>query len=242
MRFGRRALICVALGFVSTVAIAWIPGAWVFNGTFRSTFAARKSGLGESRFRPGLVYLLTRESGLGVRWLIVWTQRGADPDEWMPDASRQVPTPESALAAWDLQRFAAERTRYERGDGPPGMSAALFEARGWPCHALWCEHHKPEAGRALEARGAVVLSGGHRALPRTLAGESFQRTLPYRPIVFGLFVNTIVWTIPFTALLIAPGVVRLLRRRLKGACIACGYNLSGLPKDSACPECGAARA
>lgn len=70
-------------------------------------------------------------------------------------------------------------------------------------------------------------------LPKTNA-ESFR--LPLRPIWPGFAVNAVFYAGVCWLLLAAPGDIRRWRRRRRGACAACGYDLAGL---EACPECGA---
>lgn len=64
--------------------------------------------------------------------------------------------------------------------------------------------------------------------------------LLYGPLWVGLVANTAIYSICLWCVLI---LMRLLKRRLRlraNRCLNCGYNLTGLPNLSACPECGAA--
>lgn len=62
--------------------------------------------------------------------------------------------------------------------------------------------------------------------------------LPLRPILLGWTVNSLVFSALLAPVLLFPGAIRTLLRRRKGRCEKCGYDLSGLPVASNCPECG----
>lgn len=53
----------------------------------------------------------------------------------------------------------------------------------------------------------------------------------------GLTSNLLLWSILAFAALITPRWFRSYRRRRKGLCVNCGYNLTGL-SEQRCPECG----
>ncbi len=63
--------------------------------------------------------------------------------------------------------------------------------------------------------------------------------LPYRPLWFGLMVNSLVFGVPaYFAFLGLRQITRWRRKRKyrsRGQCELCGYNITGL---STCPECG----
>ncbi len=59
--------------------------------------------------------------------------------------------------------------------------------------------------------------------------------LPLRPVLPGFIVNTLFYTALVFAPVVGARVVRRHRRAKRGRCIACGYELADL---TACPECG----
>jgi hypothetical protein len=59
--------------------------------------------------------------------------------------------------------------------------------------------------------------------------------LPTRPLAFPFLINTISFAIAVGMLVAGTGAVRRVVRRRRGKCVACGYDVRGLP---VCPECG----
>ena len=73
------------------------------------------------------------------------------------------------------------------------------------------------------------------------SNRASMRVIPFTPIHPGFAINTIFYAAILWLLWAAPGAIRRLRRKQRGLCIHCGYDLRGAPPDSAnCPECGAA--
>lgn len=103
----------------------------------------------------------------------------------------------------------------------------LCRYSGWPMEAL--------KSRTLLGPGLPWPYGdGLRVASGAAKQGSF--VLPLRPVWPGFAVNAAFYAGMCWVLLAAPGVVRRWRRRRRGACAACGYDLAGL---EACPECGA---
>lgn len=65
-------------------------------------------------------------------------------------------------------------------------------------------------------------------------------TLPTAPIASGLIVSVVFWAAVWAGIIGAGRRGRGWRRRRRGWCAACGYNLSG-GVGGVCPECGEAR-
>ncbi len=113
-------------------------------------------------------------------------------------------------------------------------------ATGFPLRGLGCEiwFHSREwqaaHGRSPRVNGppdfVCVLNAG-------------SKYLPLRPIWPGFAINTVFYTAILWLLFAAPFALRRWRRRKRGLCPACGYDLRGRPPNSgsqACPECGKA--
>ncbi|MEQ8844360.1 MAG: hypothetical protein RIB58_05845 [Phycisphaerales bacterium] len=123
-------------------------------------------------------------------------------------------------------------------DPRPAFASVPYQSRehyvyhvsnGWPWPAA--------AGRWVEAPGARR-PPVYESLVSVVRGQSHYR-FPLRPTWPGLLANTLF----YTALALAPMVLlrwrRTRRRRARGLCVACGYELGeGV---GVCPECGLGR-
>lgn len=117
------------------------------------------------------------------------------------------------------------RPRFARRDHTGHDQSIIYEASGWPLPA---------------AAGRVIMDGS----PATVWGEwqlpvrvgPLSLAIPLRPIWTGLLGNTLFYGSITLALLIVLRHARTRRRRARGRCIACGYELGeGV---ATCPECG----
>ena len=62
--------------------------------------------------------------------------------------------------------------------------------------------------------------------------------IPYLPLWPGFALNTLFYAALAWGAWQLPLALRRRRRRVRGQCVRCGYDLAGLPKGSQCPECG----
>lgn len=71
--------------------------------------------------------------------------------------------------------------------------------------------------------------------------ETRALMIPLRPVVAGFALDTAFYAAAWWMLLAAPFALRRLIRRKRGLCAVCGYDLRGRgAKHERCPECGAA--
>jgi hypothetical protein len=112
-------------------------------------------------------------------------------------------------------------------------------AAGWPLPAVW--GWETTTSQFNSATGALTLvtlqESGLFAPPRTLAPPPAR--FPYLPVWPGFLLNSLLYAAPWALVLVAPRAVRRWRRRRRGCCMRCGYDLRGLG-GAACPECGRA--
>jgi len=122
---------------------------------------------------------------------------------------------------------------------------------GWPRRSL-------RYGAIWEVEIAPVALGPHFKFiaPSTFIGRLYQGHYPPRwmtpqnsprfmmpmiplfPIASGFITNTLIYASVLWLAFAAPRVLRTSRRRRRGQCLACGYELAGLAPGSVCPECG----
>ncbi len=121
---------------------------------------------------------------------------------------------------------------------------------GWPFRSVQVHRHGV-FGPHREARmsEALARAGWYRGLPPPafvpVYGPRDAHRLPVVPIAGGFAINTILYAMGLWIVFGAPvtlhRVIRRYRRRRRGLCIKCGYDLrgaSGGGGEGGCPECG----
>lgn len=205
---------CLALGALATLFVAW--------GS--ATFAEFPNRHERIRFEPL-----------------------SDREMWSLSLSRTV-------GGWRYTSVVMPRAlRYEAeppGPEPPGWAALpepdptnsvfnpffeIAEGRGWPRPAFMYRFSNTE-GTSKHPAGPV--RGGFELQPNSTGAWYDPWVLPYRPIWSGLLIDTAVFTVLWMLVFLVPIALVRRRRRRRGACVACGYDLAGTTGDR-CPECGA---
>ncbi|HVZ93637.1 MAG TPA: hypothetical protein VG797_03920 [Phycisphaerales bacterium] len=237
-RWARRAVVCLLLGAVVNVLVAWGIAAWgreilltdITESNRREWYLSElrwpgpvEAGWPPKPERASDVTLIGRRE-------TVCTGDGPPPERlgW-PAPTAQVPAAEFRLFLFSY------------GFPMPAMSWQTTEVSQpvsyWP--------HANERMRR-EDRGAWLAEGvdlPELVRPGKVTYPVVKRRLPLKPCVAGFAVNP-------TAYAAVVGVVwglgtvaqRVVRRR-RGLCRDCGYDLRGLPVNVAkCPECGFVRA
>lgn len=202
MRWRVRVILCLFLGLIATVLVAWAaalyspftrPG-WTLN----HEPVVENGRLGPWRIPEGWEIrthgVLT---GAAIQYEIVTEM------EWMG----------SRLGAMmDRSNRSMDRTR-----------------AGWPFYALEYRESVDELATRPSGWRAVYL-GGIESWVR-------HRPLPIKPVWTGLLLDAVLYGAALFALSAAPGAFVRARRRRRGLCLKCAYELKGL---SVCPECGRA--
>ena len=112
-------------------------------------------------------------------------------------------------------------------------------AFGFPLPCLWYRVVSPLKGNVTyggPVEGGILVSG-----QPTSRGTGNYHALPLRPIWIWLLADLALWTCCWWALLFAFSALRTSRRRRRGLCTRCAYDLRGLAPNAPCPECGHAR-
>lgn len=149
--------------------------------------------------------------------------------------------PRKSVEPWWLTGVALAPWPHDRPWPRPG-ERDLFQTSmcGWPLPVVWwswgcIDPYSPKSPPVLIGRLPLWPSlATHLRWPQVCA----QPGLPIRPvwIPFTLHAAT-VWAL-LAAILWLPGRLKRKRRRSRGQCVYCAYDLRGLPTASPCPECG----
>jgi hypothetical protein len=151
-------------------------------------------------------------------------------------------TPEQPPPWWVAEMLPVER--------PGDAVRHSVQVSGWPARCTWCTFVIRRSDDPLrwetgffeaDVAGGVSLSGRKPVSDQgTMGVQSAFPIVGLRPLPIGLVLNTAfygggIWLIWF-----APGAVRRMFRRRRGACVRCGYDLRGVG-NVMCPECGGER-
>ncbi len=211
----KRSLLSLALGAATTVAVAWGLAMWSPWGDPRigSSWLAPKdssifSVMVQQATQPGAVFRSVSTEGE--------ISRAPGP---MPYSSRDYEqiSGRDVDASWGLIRQALIQRERVHGNE---------EARGWPFVALYSWRNlasNTTGGTFLRLRGEDVWGDDSKVLP----------TLP---IWRGCLLNTAFYAVLWMLPLAAPSFFIVHRRRRRGRCPKCGYDLRG--QTNGCPECG----
>jgi len=224
MRLVRLTIACVMLGFITTVAVAWAIAACVPLRLLGSMTITQK---------------MTPSADITLMEL------RADGVTWRRCAVSGLKIPLDDFRSSEFWRNADEMGNSDWGNAPallrsdfPIPQLSSESATGWPKRAVWYAVYRDRIG------GRDVLEGGI-PLGRLVRVNTFDMThhpaLPLRPIWLGLLVNTAFYTASWFIPLGGVGLMRRWRRRRRGQCPRCAYDLAGLTPGQPCPECGQAR-
>jgi hypothetical protein len=254
-RLLRRVLLCLALGAITTVAIAWGSAAIIPLDQHGGTVA-----LDGDHLQPWLIRL---EHPTGER--IVWFEKGRiynkQPAIGPPGGSS------AAVANWSFATATRSNRSFTRGEVPLPKElrelierrghiwGAAVDRRGWPFPAMQCRFtgymSPPAASAEIKLPSIYTLESGS-AIERDAAAAQPRESLatlrayPLAPAWPGLAADVaILGAAWFGVLLWLAGsglaAARGARRERRGRCPACGYDLRH-DLAGGCPECGWRRA
>jgi len=248
-RWMTRILICLILGAITTVAVAWACAAWapvapivntypVFHGTYIIGPAVDDEP-GSDLFMAAVQYETIGRSRL------VWVHGAGNHRAGMITRS-----PSGGLVIGldgRAERVNANPVWWSRvqppdmsdnENVPPRMTSFILEdATGWPFRALTSQaiaQRWRQWDRTSSSDGIVLKS---ESTPTSGWANDNTRMLPLRPIAFGFLADVIIFAAFWFALFLLRPEVRRYNRRLRGQCIMCGYDLRG-DLAAGCPECG----
>lgn len=232
-----RLIACVGLGFATTVGVAWwcairsrdgTKTRWVWDDPdAQRLWTLTEIRSSRSSIRHWTAYDLTTSDESDLAWL----RDGVQADESFIE--RTIP----GMEEWRYAR--SERPRFLRHAGKPrsGVHEVGIEFEfGWPLTALWYARELQDLFNPAWPSQARYL---HRWRPSWFASRIANPAfgLPLAPVWLGLISNTIIYGSGWLALVAVPLGMRRWRRRRRGCCAGCGYDLAG-GHGGGCPECG----
>ncbi len=220
-KFITRIALCLLLGLISTVAVAW-------------GFAARGS---VGVWSVQLVLYENPDSGTST-WNHAWKKVGIAGIErggsWMMipvgsyNHSSSLTAKQPMASHWGLSDQARARRVDDRD-----CAFTIEWAFGWPFPALWTYQDEAVDGTIKRAGIDLPFVYNENSAFYTTAPQA----LPIYPIWRGLLLDTgffaAIWAIPMFGV----PAVRARHRRKRGLCPNCAYDLGG-DLASGCPECG----
>jgi hypothetical protein len=131
-------------------------------------------------------------------------------------------------AGWSVDDLIATQHRLPKTH-PENNRRLRTVVAGWPFACV--------RGREVTRDGSTELMG---AVPNAAATRTGLRMLPMAPVWPGAFVDTLLCAGACAGVAAAWRLLRQRRRRARGRCMRCGYDLRGRRGDApaACPECG----
>lgn len=215
-----RGAVCVVLGVLTTVGVAW--------GLAAAKFVDAQYFLGGQSVHDGRLDLEIC-AGVGrVRRCSFFVE----PNTFVRRILSLVGFGGRSVSSLDKLHHATE-TWSRQLDHRPSKERTR-EATGWPRLAVWCGYCARGPSFVVTVHGGIALA--EATGPQFLLPQG--RALPCRPIWSGLIIDSAVYACLWGAVwfvCLLPGRVRRSRRLRRGLCVGCGYELAGLMK---CPECG----
>ncbi len=214
----RRLAAALVLGAATTLGFAWIPTAITFDGV------SAKPGHPPSNDRwhgaPGGMTVSRSEFTPFVRAVVTF--------EWEAmRVSTRVPSTVTML----------------EGEFPPPRWAPT-PPTDTPTHTTTIGAGFPFVTFTMNRSQSMFQSSLGPLQPAKVVTLGSERcAIPLRPYWPGLIGSLLAWTLVFAALLFGLGAGRQRLRILRGRCIRCRYDLSGVARDESsgtvtCPECG----
>jgi hypothetical protein len=242
-RLAMRILLCAAVGAAITILVAWTvvmvsPKARLVS---EGSIGARQYTDARGRTFTAEVWAAQRWAGPATR---LYTSHRVKGQLWGTGGTINSGShPRAVLAGWgrELEPGAAfvgapfDENNY--GDDTRVDERRCLVLSGWPLGALWSGFDiGPESLSGYQPRCGIDLDGGSFG-----PDGGRPRILPLRPMYPGFALDSALYATLTCALWWVPKVIRRKRRRARGYCLECGYDLErkGVV---ACPECGAAPA
>jgi hypothetical protein len=225
LRTAAIAALCIALGILTTLSLAWGPEVWrVVTWKPGTPVGTVNLDTYEATDPEGRVYRATRrEQGLrGEEWNL-------DPKEFTAALEARFetrPRPKRSPPYW-VPWPEPDKIPLNQRLSAPTLHASAAHACGWP---LRCNYW-------TESTNAANFDSTTMNGVRWFRWDGSDHQLPGLVIWPGFLADTLLFAGAFWMLVTGPRAVRRWRRLRRGLCRACGYDRQGLPISVPCPEC-----
>ncbi len=229
-RIARWLIVCLLLGIVSTIAVAWACAAWVDPYTTAQPSPRRSGGATNGRYYT--IWMVGEHAAIGAaRTNSFW----GDPSyTGLFSSGPFFGPPEPLIPKW--APFLVPST-----DIPAGpQHVRVADARGWPFLAMWSGLSYDEPIQ-LPTKTPMIMHG-LVVNPSAMSGPSPETTVRMLPLALiwgGFLADIAFYSLIWLVLLILTVAGRRALRSRQGCCVICGYDLRGTPHGK-CPECGSA--
>ena len=215
----------LAVGVMITVAIAWIA---MFMPTGRQWYGpAATTDVGLVKTTDGgTIWHLERGDNAWHHVVQYWRMQ-------ISGMSLMIPIEDYEDRRCDLDSLPAHMRPASVDEL---IMMAWYHETGFPFGALTCAVHWE-----TQVRNADIIYTVEGGVQFSRDANFNPRALPLIPVWPGFILDVLAWG---AAWLLASWLARsagALVRDRRGRCPQCGYLRTGLPADSACPECGTAR-
>lgn len=211
-----RLLIALLLGLALTVLTSWLAAA--FSDLTGATFLPAPNS-------PSLAYLRTPPPH-------DWTVR-----TWLVRHGLGIRHDLVSECVW------AGSTLGSSPSTAPNRTREVVSV-GWPLPALqWTAGSSPGWWTPPRWKDLTVAGAWKGGLPQPIMralATSDERRVPLRPVPAGFLADVALFTAAGWWAVEWYTRAKQERRRARGACVPCGYDLSGTGANTVCPECGQA--
>jgi hypothetical protein len=130
----------------------------------------------------------------------------------------------------------AELASTRRTDPSIVAHTMIVDAYGLPFRSMRTTRRMVQQGRDVTTNDQTGFEAG-MIVPRQFnPSQTATLRFAFEPVWPGFVLNSLLYAMPVASLIVAAGLLRARRRRRRGRCVRCNYDLAGL---DACPECGA---
>lgn len=262
--------LCLLLGALTTVVIAWSLALWPTPATGLQTALMVARGPRDAELRQ-LYIVDERRAGVRTYFVIVGSggPSGSTEQSWHPLVGRTSGTPIWTMRPADRPDILAAISifpdfvtdgrasvrlpdapycppwpRWLRRipESPGGLIAHGGRASGWPFATMrsLMRMNAADSSPVWSGSRRILAAGVYQSSPR-FAQDPESGSIPLLPDPIAFPASTAMWAALWLALLAGPGLIRRRLRTRRGQCLACAYDLRATPPDHPCPECGALR-